>query len=172
MVTCSWGGFPLHTKIFCHQPSVFPWAPTLTHSHNIWNWLYGEVMWNNTYEFPYFLSLPPSLSPPLCFYRVTAGERRRASPAAWPPCFENMWPGNNWVTTAAVQWVGLDSENDSIYFCLTACCFHSCSFYPPFRLRTLLYRSGRQPDERVEHNPSINIQTHIQWVRHGDRMAP
>uniref|UniRef100_A0A3Q3FTL0 Immunoglobulin V-set domain-containing protein n=1 Tax=Kryptolebias marmoratus TaxID=37003 RepID=A0A3Q3FTL0_KRYMA len=31
--------------------------------------------------------------------------------------------------------LGLDLENDSIYFCLTACCFHSCSFYSAFRLR-------------------------------------
>lgn len=88
----------------------------------------------------------------------------RLPPLAWHPCFENMWPGNNWVTTAAVQWVGLDLENDSIYFCLTACCFHSCSFYSPFRSRVLLYRPGRKEDERMEYNLSINILTHIQWI--------
>lgn len=171
------GGFPLHTTILS-QPSVFPWAPcynicqlsptATTFEADFTLRSYGITL----RTFPTFLSLPPSLSPPLCFYGVTAGERRRASPSAWSPCFENMWPGNNWVTTAAVQWVGLDLENDSIYFCLTACCFHSCSFYPPFRLRILLYRSGRQPDERVEHNLSINILTHIQWVRRENSMVP
>ena len=105
---------------------------------------------------------PPSL--PLCVLMGWLQERKRASPSPWRLFFENMWPENNWVTTIAVQWIGLDLENDSIHFCLSACCFHSCSFYPPFRLRTLLYRPGRQPEERVENNLSINILTYIQWV--------
>lgn len=101
------------------------------------------------------LSLLASL--PSVFYGVTAGEKRRAFPSALHPFFENMWPGNNWVTTAADQWVGLNLENDSIYFCLTACCSHSCTFYPLFRIKILLYMPGRRPDVRVEHKLSISI---------------
>lgn len=132
----------------------------------------GVHRWEKTTTCQHLLSLLASL--PSVFYGVTAGEKRRAFPSALHPFFENMWPGNNWVTTAADQRVGLDLENDSIYFCLTACCSHSCTFYPLFRIKILLYMPGRQPDVRVEHRLSISIQdypiskyfTCIQLLKH------
>lgn len=114
------------------------------------------------------LSLPLSFSLPAVFYRVTAEKREGLPSAAGRPSSENMWPGSNWVTTAAVQWAGLDLENDSIYFCLTVCFSHSCSFYPALTFRLLLFRSGRSPGESGTES-CIKTNPHIQqeWWQNG-----
>lgn len=102
-----------------------------------------------------FLPSCPPLPPPypFCFVFFFNLKRRQVFPLCMPA---TIWEHATWEQLKQLNELALISEHDSIYFCLAACCFHSCIFYPPYRLDILLYGSGRQPDEGLKQNSNIS----------------
>lgn len=98
-----------------------------------------------------------------CFFNV---RWRQVFPVCMPT---TIWEHATWEQVKQLNELALISEHDSIRVCLAACCFHSCIFYPPYRLDILLYGSGSQPDEGLKHNPNISILTHFRKNTEGAR---
>lgn len=132
----------VHEQCIAVYPNIAQCHNTLT-LHLIWN--NSHVLVSSTLS-----SLTPTL--PLLLFFLTLGEGRST------PCMSTgIWEQATWKQIKPLNELALISEPESIDFCLAACCFHSCTFYPPYRLDSLLRASGRQPDEGLKHDPNISI---------------
>lgn len=139
----------------CDISQFLPKATTSSSETNFKLSSYAIILYD--FIFPTLFSFTPTLS---LFFSLRRGQ------GGLPPLpagteFKNMQPGNNWVTTAAAEWVGL---NFSAWLHLL---LSGRLLLPQLHLLSsmqagflLLYGSGRHPDAGLKDNPNITIQTH------------